>query len=816
MTSVSENTKYSDAVLIGRYDKRGKCCGQLVIALGFAVLFGWVTGIVALTNIFPGWVAMQPNTALCLILAGTSLLGARIARLSHKGRSVQLASATILAVVALATLAEYALGLRFGIDQFFHAGSSDGMRLHYPGRMAVATAASFFFVGTALILLDTKAAIVSQLLALLAVLVAMLVIFGYAYGVTSLYAIGFFSTVALHTAIGIWVVSVGILFVRPAHGVVTVLVSSTVGGVLARRLLPLAVGVPFVLGWLCIQGEQMHLYDSRFAVVMTSLTYVILLGFLTWHISTALRRSDHSRLDAERIKQLQQAQMSGLIESAMDAIVMLDEAQCIIVFNPAAEKMFGYAHAEIIGSGLSKLLPQRFRTQHDKHLHAFGESGSASRRMGSLGKIAALRSDGTEFPAEASISQFNMGQGICYTAIVRDTTERTHIEAALHASERRERERSQELSDLLFAVPAAVCFARDPLVAELTGNELFHRWFRESGTDELSQAGANGAANTPFALHKDRVGIHSLQAALKDAAAGIEIRDYEFQHTYPDGSIRYLFGNAMPLRDELGGACGSISAFVDVTELKLSELAMLSVTAGSVAKSDYITHMTHELRTPLGTLLGFAQILEIGVPPPSQAQFASIRQILKAGWYLRDLITEVQDLATIEADAAHMSCERVEIDVLLQDLHAMIQPLVFKAGLYVTLPATGNGLGIRGNPVRIKQVMLNLLSNAIKYNRIGGSIDVSCFIDGSAQVRIEVRDTGHGLSPKEVASLFQPFNRLGQERGKEVGTGVGLVVTKKLVESMGGTIGAESEVGRGTLFWFSMPAANDLSVLEKS
>ena len=105
--------------------------------------------------------------------------------------------------------------------------------------------------------------------------------------------------------------------------------------------------------------------------------------------------------------------------------------------------------------------------------------------------------------------------------------------------------------------------------------------------------------------------------------------------------------------------------------------------------------------------------------------------------------------------------------------------------------------------------MLNLLSNAIKYNRLGGRIDVSRVLGPNAQVRIGVRDTGHGLTPNELASLFQPFNRLGQARGKEVGTGVGLVVTKKLVESMGGTIGAESELGAGSLFWFSIPVASE-------
>lgn len=815
MSSVSRNNRYADAALIARYESAGMRCGQLAIALGSAVLLGWATGIVTLTSIVPEWVAMQPNTALCLILAGTSLFAAGKSREDRHWRVVQLASATIVFGVGLATLAEYRLGLQFGIDQFFHAGSAVPDRRIYPGRMAVATATNFLLMGAALAILDTSARRVSQLLALLAIGIATLAMLGYAYGVSALYSVGFFSTVALHTALGTLLVGTGILLVRPAHGMVAVLVSGTVGGVLARRLLPLVVATPFLLGWLRIEGERRAFYDSSFGVALTAVAYVILFGLFTWRTAEALRRSDDLRLDAEHIKQVNQAQMSGLIESAMDAIVMLDDAQCIITFNPSAEKMFGYARDDILGSSLSKLLPQRFRTAHEAHLHAFGTSGSPSRRMGGLGSITAIRADGTEFPAEASISHFDLGRGTCYTAIIRDITDRMRITTELHASERRERERSQELSNLLFAVPAAVCIAHDPLLAEVTGNELYDRWFRGLDTGTPRQSGATEEAKPIQDRQQVSGDIRSGQAALQQAAGGMEIRDYEFKHVHPNGTVRYLLGNAMPLWDEQGSACGAISAFVDVTELKLSELAMLSVTAGSVAKSNYITHMTHELRTPLSTMLGYAQMLEAGTPAPSLAQLAAIRQILKAGWYLRDLITEVQDLATIEADSAGKLCEPVSIDALLQDLLAMIEPLVSDAGLHVNL-AGANGLGIHANPVRIKQVMLNLLSNAIKYNRVGGSIDVSCVMDGQAQVRIGVRDTGHGLTPKELASLFQPFNRLGQERGKEVGTGVGLVVTKKLVESMGGIIGAESEVGCGSLFWFNMPVAIDSARLVES
>ena len=793
MDSVMHHHRYVDTALIARYETAGKRCGQIVIALGIAVLLGWATGEATLTRLHSGWAAMRPMAALCFILAGTALFAAGRARTDLRWYIVQIGLGSMVAGIGLATLVEYALNYQFRIDQLFYAVQA-GSRPD-PGRMAIAAASSFLLAGTALVLLDTRARWLSQLLALLVIGIATLAILGYAYGVSALYHGTFFSTVALHTALGALLVGLGILLVRPSDGVIAILVSATVGGVLARRLLPLVVATPLLVGLLRIEGERRALFDSNFGVAITSVVYVLLFALFTWRDAEALRRGDALRLDAEHVKEVDQAKLTGLIESAMDAIVMLDDAQNIIVFNPAAVKMFEYARADIIGHPLGQLMPERFRSEHAAKIWAFGISGSTSRRMGLLGTVTAMRADGTEFPAEASISHFKVGPNRYWLAILRDITDRMRVERELQASEQRERERSEELSNLLFAVPAAVCITHDRQLTEVRGNELYERWFSAESADPAARPIQDRPQPEPD--------IPSRQVALRLAAGGEEIRDYEFKHVHADGTVRYLLGNAVPLFDEHGKACGAISAFVDVTELKLSEQAMLSVTAGSVAKSDYITHMTHELRTPLGTMLGYAQLLERARPAPQAAQLAAIGQIIKAGRYLRDLIGEVQELAKIEAQST-VSCEPVHIDILLRDLHAMIEPLVCEAGLEVDW-GDAPGMVILANPVRIKQVMLNLLSNAIKYNRRGGRIDVTCDADGQAQVRIGVRDTGNGLSQVELAGLFQPFNRLGQEGGAVVGTGVGLVVTKKLVESMGGTIGVESEVGRGSLFWFSIP-----------
>lgn len=802
--------KYTDGSLATRFEVVAHLCGLVVIALGIAVLVGWARGIVAITSVMPHWVAMQPNSALCFILVGISLSAAKRSREKRRWRIAQLIFSALVALLGLATLAEYALATQFGIDQLMIIASPDPTHQNSPGRMAVATAVDFTLIGMALCLLVIEVRpTIRQGLALLAGAIATLSITGYAYGVTALYGVGFYSSMAFHTAVGILVVSIGILLARPRQGIVAVLVSETVGGVLARRLLPFALAAPFLIGWLRIQGERAHLYESDFGVALTSVAYAILFTISIWRTAEALRHLDRLRLDAEGIKRRQQAEMLGLIDSAMDGIIMVNPHYTIITFNPAAERIFGYKAVEVIGCSLDKLIPQRYHNQHGGYIRAFDAGETSSRQMGRADSVTAVRADGIEFPVEASISKFESCEGMRYTAIVRDVTERKAAQSALQASARREMVRAEELSKLLYAVPAAVCIAHDPLAEELTGNELYHKWFRSAKTVAAPPNLSDQLENTVPRELNDAVDVHPIEDILRGAVLGQEVHNHEFSFAHPDGITRHVLGNALPLFDEQGMARGAISAFIDVTERKRSEQAMLSAMAATEAKSTYITHMTHELRTPLNTILGYAQMLEMAKRPPSDEQSRSIKQILGAGWYLRDLVNEVQGLATIDAGTLSMSSESLSVDKVLGDIRAMLEPLILRAGLRVTLPFSSE-LHILANPIRIKQVLLNLFSNAIKYNRPGGNIVVKCATEGGMLVRVSIEDTGNGLSPEKLKQLFQPFNRLGQEHGPEVGTGVGLVVTKKLVESMGGTIGIESEVGRGTLVWFSLPAGGEI------
>jgi PAS domain S-box-containing protein len=309
------------------------------------------------------------------------------------------------------------------------------------------------------------------------------------------------------------------------------------------------------------------------------------------------------------------------------------------------------------------------------------------------------------------------------------------------------------------------------------------------------------------------------EALAYKASRGIE-DIYELTYICKDGSCFPAIVSITALRDDWGAIIGYLLIGTDNSvrkrvELELNE-AMAVADKANRAKSEFLSSMSHELRTPLNAILGFAQLLETGAPAPTPTQKRNIDQILKAGWYLLELINEVLDLALIESGKLMLSKEPVSLAEVMVECRAMIEPQARHRGIGMTFTRFDTPRFILADRTRLKQVLINLLFNAIKYNRPQGGVAVECALVAPDFIRISVRDTGLGLSPEQLAQLFQPFNRLGKEAGEEEGTGIGLVVTKRLVELMGGIIGADSVVGQGSVFWIEFPlaAAPRLSALE--
>ena len=293
----------------------------------------------------------------------------------------------------------------------------------------------------------------------------------------------------------------------------------------------------------------------------------------------------------------------------------------------------------------------------------------------------------------------------------------------------------------------------------------------------------------------------------------------------PDGSRVWFTAHPTPLHDASGKLIGGINMMIDVTERKRLDKVLLEnnielkkaknlADKANLAKSDFLSNMSHELRTPLSAILGFAQLLASSKTPPSPAQKRSIDQILQAGWYLLELINEILDLTLIESGKLSFSIEQVSLSSLLTECYDLIEPQAIKRNVTLDFPITEKSIWVKADHTRLKQVLINLLSNAVKYNRVSGKVVVTFNDDVPGRIKLSVEDTGEGLSTEKIAQLFQPFNRLGKENSAVEGTGIGLVMTKRLVELMGGEIEVQSVVGEGTIFSIELDLFTQTPLIE--
>ena len=315
-----------------------------------------------------------------------------------------------------------------------------------------------------------------------------------------------------------------------------------------------------------------------------------------------------------------------------------------------------------------------------------------------------------------------------------------------------------------------------------------------------------------LSLELDTVISPGFEALAFKASRGIE-DIYELTYICKNGSRFPAIVSITALRDDYGAIIGYLligthNSVRKQVELELNNAVTVADQA-NLAKSEFLSSMSHELRTPLNAILGFAQLLEGGTPPPTTTQRRSLDQILKAGWYLLDLINEILDLAMIESGKLSLSVEPILLAEVMRESAAMIEPKAQKRRIQVAFPQLGIPYRIQADRTRVKQILINLLSNAVKYNRVGGTVTVECSVRVPGRIRISITDTGAGLAPVQLAQLFQPFNRLGQEERGGEGTGIGLVVCKRLVELMGGEIGVTSTVGRGSVFWVDLNLATE-------
>src|SRR5712671_5211087 len=503
------------------------------------------------------------------------------------------------------------------------------------------------------------------------------------------------------------------------------------------------------------------------------------------------------------------ALQKAIFNSANFSSIATDAKGVIQIFNVGAERMLGYTAAEVV----DKITPADIHDPQEVIARAQALSlelattiapgfealaFKASRGIEDKYELTYIRKDGTRFPAIVSVTALREGDGriIGYLLIGTDNSARKQVEEKLRWTEEGFRLMVESVTDC-----AIVMLDSDgDVVSWNTGAE------RIKGYRAEEIVGQHFSRFYPPQDIERSLPQHDLDSA---AAEGrLEVEGWRVRK---DGSTFWANVVFTAIRDPAGNARGFAKLTRDLTERRQVEetltKAKRAAEKANLAKSNFLSSMSHELRSPLNAILGFAQLMNSDATPATPSQKASIDQILRAGWYLLELINEILDLAQIESGKLSLSLEPTSLAEVIVECQAMIEPQAQGRGIRMTFPQFDRPWFIAADRTRLKQVLINLLSNAVKYNQPGGAVVVDCIGSTDDRTRINVRDTGPGLPPEKLAQLFQPFNRLGQERGAEQGTGIGLVMSKRLIDLMGGVLGVESSVGSGSVFWCELDAA---------
>jgi PAS domain S-box-containing protein len=347
------------------------------------------------------------------------------------------------------------------------------------------------------------------------------------------------------------------------------------------------------------------------------------------------------------------------------------------------------------------------------------------------------------------------------------------------------------------------------------------------GIVEVNQRFADIVGRQPnqlIGLHADDIthpqDVGHSRAHLENVLAGRqEGFQTEKRYVRPDGQVVWAAINVVLLREDDGRPRELVAVIEDISEHQRMQEAMSSARAAeraSKAKTEFLSRMSHELRTPLNAMLGFAQLLRVDPRHPlHDEQRTKVAHIERAGAHLLAMLTDVLDLSRIEAGSLPMSIEPLAVNDVIEAALAMTSTQATDAGVQLLATPPEAGLRVRADQLRLRQVLVNLLSNAIKYNRRAGQVLVEAIGVGN-EVVVSVNDTGRGMDPQQLAHLFEPFNRLGAERTSIEGTGIGLVIVKRLVELMQGRIDVSSQPDQGTRFRVWLPRAEHLPEAEDS
>lgn len=784
-----------------------KVVSALLIVLGAAILVGWTFYYWMPDVILSQLYSIKPNTAICFILSAMALW--LYSDMANK-YSVMLAElcSGIVFVIALLTLFEYFFSINIGIDQWLIKEPQEVLHsFSPPGRMSPFSAINFALISATLFFFDSD--VVSYRMHQF--FISFVLFFTFFEFINYLYRINNVSEVIGNIASGtrpiislppltfFFLLSLAILLVRPYRGIVSILTSTDSGGMIARRLIPPAMVLPVLLGYLGLSGRWGDLYETKYGIaILVTGTVVFFIALLIYN-AYVMNKVDAGRKLAEKNLRIQQIQLQAILDHTSAYIFMTDLEGKFLLVNKEFEKIFHRNASDIIGKRIHEIFPKEFMKKF---------IGNNMKVVQSRSPIAVeeviLDDEGDRTYISNKFPLFN-DQGDLYAlgGISTDITNVKRIHEIL-------RENGERLAIALKSAKAGA-WSWDIEKDVVVWDDYMHRLFGLKPGAFPSESEA--VMRLIYPEDRERV-INEIQEAIKNKSEF----ESEFRILLNNSKIHYLDMRGKVYQDEGGKAVRMAGVCIETTDRKQAEEELRhakeiaekladEADQANRAKSAFLAAMSHEIRTPLNGVIGMTGLLQDTPLAPEQRD--SVETIRVSGEALLAVINDILDYSKIESERMELENTDFNITTLIQETVDILAGHTHRKGIAIGAYIEPNvPEWLTGDPIRIRQVLTNLLSNAAKFTEKGEiSLKVKMLHkeDQNIVLLFEVIDTGIGIQPDVRERLFKPFSQGDISTSRRFGgTGLGLAISKRLVEMMGGSIDVESLPGRGSKFWFTI------------